>query len=82
MEGDGEGTLLLSCCRGMSPCHCRNVGEDEGEGGRGALSSSGRVCQRSLLCVVVASWSSHMKEEGEEGEDETWARHCRRCRSI
>ena len=82
MEGDGEGVLSLSCCQGASPCHRHNVGEDEGEGGRGASSSSGWARQQSLLCVVVASWSLHMKEVGEEGEDETWARHCRRCRSI
>ena len=72
--------------------HCRRH-RDEGDGGRetegdgeGALSLSSCRCRvvGARRHVIVARWllSSHVKEEGEEGEDEVWARRCRRCRVV
>ena len=66
--------MSLSCCQGVLPHHCCEVGEDKGEGGEGERGVCCHHCQdeeegKGALCIVfvvviVMLLLLHVKERG------------------
>ena len=75
-------SLSLLCHQGVSPCHHCEVQEDKGErGGCVVVRMRKRVKVHCPLLLLLSLLLSHVKE-GEEGEDEAWARRCHHCRVV